>query len=219
LGKIRVLLADDHTLVREGIRALLEAQPDLEVIAEVSEGGEAVRKSLELQPDVVLMDITMPGTNGMEATRLIRKGAPGVRILVLTIHGTDDYFFRLLEAGASGYMLKESASSDLVSAIRSVHGGGVFLSPSVAKRLVEDYLRRVGEGEQKPGYDSLTEREKEILKLIGEGHTNQEIAQRLCLSVNTVQTHRTHIMDKLNLHNRTALLRFAVRAGLLEKEP
>ena len=217
MGPIRVLLAEDHILVREGVRALLEAQPDMEVVAEASDGSEAVRKALDLLPDVVLMDITMPGTNGLEATRLIRKAAPGVRILALTMHGTDDYFFRLLDAGASGYVLKESASSDLLSAIRAVHRGGVFLSPSVAKRLVDDYLRRASEGDQRPGYDSLTDRERQILKLIGEGCTNQEIAQKLCLSVNTVQTHRTHIMDKLNLHNRTELLRFAVRAGLLEE--
>jgi len=217
LGSIRVLLAEDHTLVREGVRALVEAQPDMEVVAEASDGSEAVRKTLELLPDVVLMDITMPGTNGLEATRLIRRAAPGVHILALTMHGTDDYFFRLLDAGASGYVLKESASSDLLSAIRAVCKGGIFLSPSVAKRLVEDYIRRVGEGDQRPGYDSLTDREKEILKLIGEGCTNQAIAQRLFLSVNTVQTHRTHIMDKLNLHNRTELLRFALRAGLLEE--
>jgi len=217
LGPIRVLLAEDHILVREGVRALLEAQPDMEVVAEASDGSEAVRKALDLLPDVVLMDITMPGTNGLEATRLIRKAAPGVRILALTMHGTDDYFFRLLDAGASGYVLKESASSDLLSAIRAVHRGGVFLSPSVAKRLVDDHLRRASEGDQRPGYDSLTDRERQILKLIGEGCTNQEIAQKLCLSVNTVQTHRTHIMDKLNLHNRTELLRFAVRAGFLEE--
>ncbi|HLE82156.1 MAG TPA: response regulator transcription factor, partial [Dehalococcoidia bacterium] len=196
MGPIRVLLAEDHILVREGVRALLEAQPDMEVVAEASDGSEAVRKALDLLPDVVLMDITMPGTNGLEATRLIRKAAPGVRILALTMHGTDDYFFRLLDAGASGYVLKESASSDLISAIRAVHRGGVFLSPSVAKRLVDDYLRRASEGDQRPGYDSLTDRERQILKLIGEGCTNQEIAQKLCLSVNTVQTHRTHIMDK-----------------------
>ena len=217
MGPIRVLLAEDHILVREGVRALLEAQPDMEVVAEASDGSEAVRKALDLLPDVVLMDITMPGTNGLEATRLIRKAAPGVRILALTMHGTDDYFFRLLDAGASGYVLKESASSDLLSAIRAVHRGGVFLSPSVAKRLVDDHLRRASEGDQRPGYDSLTDRERQILKLIGEGCTNQEIAQKLCLSVNTVQTHRTHIMDKLNLHNRTELLRFAVRAGFLEE--
>ena len=217
MGPIRVLLAEDHILVREGVRALLEAQPDMEVVAEASDGSEAVRKALDLLPDVVLMDITMPGTNGLEATRLIRKAAPGVRILALTMHGTDDYFFRLLDAGASGYVLKESASSDLISAIRAVHRGGVFLSPSVAKRLVDDHLRRASEGDQRPGYDSLTDRERQILKLIGEGCTNQEIAQKLCLSVNTVQTHRTHIMDKLNLHNRTELLRFAVRAGFLEE--
>lgn len=217
MGSIRVLLAEDHTVVREGVRALLEAQPDMQVVAEASEGGEAVRKTLELLPDVVLMDISMPGTNGLEATRLIRSAAPGVHILGLTMHGTDDYFFRLLDAGASGYVLKESASADLLSAIRIVYQGGVFLSPSVAKRLVEDYVRRGGEGDQRPGYASLTDREKDILKLIGEGCANQEIAQKLFLSVNTVHTHRSHIMDKLNLHNRAELLRFALRAGLLEE--
>src|SRR3990170_6673981 len=135
----------------------------MQVVAEASEGSEAVTKTLQLLPDVVLMDITMPGTSGLEATRLIRRAAPGVHILALTMHGTDDYFFRLLDAGASGYVLKESASSDLLSAIRAVYQGGVFLSPSVAKRLVDDYLRRASEGDQRPGYDSLTDREKQIL--------------------------------------------------------
>ena len=217
MTRIRVLLADDHVLVREGVRLLLESQSDIEVVAEASHGEEAVHKTLEMQPDVVLMDITMPGIGGLEATRLIRKAAPDVRVLVLTMHGTDDYFFRLLDNGASGYVLKESASSDLLSAIRVVSQGGVFLSPSVAKRLVDNYLRRMNEGEQRTDYANLTEREKQILKLIGEGLTNQGMAQRLFLSVNTVQTHRTHIMDKLDLHNRAELLKFAVQAGLLDE--
>lgn len=218
MGKIRVLLTDDHVLVREGVRLLIETQDDMEVIAEASDGDEAVRKCFDLQPDMVVMDVSMPGTNGLEATRLIRKASPSVHILALTMHSSDDYFFRLLEAGAAGYVLKESASSDLLSAIRAVHRGGVYLSPDVAKRLLVEYQSRSGEGEKRPGYDNLTGREKEILKLIGEGYTNQDIAQKLTLSINTVQTHRTHIMDKLNLHNRNELLRFAVRAGFLEDD-
>ncbi|MDP2950730.1 MAG: response regulator transcription factor [Chloroflexota bacterium] len=215
MEKIRILLADDHTLFREGVRLLLERQSDMEVVGEAADGREAVELAHRLQPNVVLMDIGMPGMNGLEATRLIHTGDPAVRVLILTMHGTDDYFFRLLEAGASGYLLKEAAPTELLSAIRSVHNGEMFLYPSLAKRLAQEYLRRVGSGEEPSSYDSLTEREKEVLKLIGQGHTNQEIADILCLSINTVQTHRTHIMNKLNLHSRAELMKYALRFGLL----
>lgn len=215
MEKIRILLADDHTLFREGIRLLLERQSDMEVVGEAADGREAVELAHRLQPNVVLMDIGMPGVNGMEATRLLHKQDPAVRVLILTMHGTDDYFFRVLEAGASGYMLKEAAPTDLLSAIRSVYNGEMFFYPSLATRLAQEYLRRVGSGEERSSYDGLTEREKEVLKLIGQGHTNQEIADILSLSVNTVQTHRTHIMNKLNLHSRAELMKYAVRLGLL----
>lgn len=218
MSKIRVLLADDHTLFREGIRLLLERQDDMEVVGEAGDGRQAVDLARSLQPDIVLMDIGMPVLNGLEATHQVHDLVPGARVLVLTMHGTDDYFFRVLEAGASGYLLKEAAPTDLLTAIRSVHEGGMFLYPSLARRLAQEYLRRVGSGEERSSYDSLSEREKDVLKLIGQGHTNQEIADVLSLSVNTVQTHRTHIMNKLNLHSRAQLMKYAVHLGLLARD-
>lgn len=213
--KIRVLLADDHTVFREGIRLLLETQGEFEVVAEAATGDEAVELTRSLRPDVVLMDIGMPGMNGLDATRLIREEDAEARVLILTMHGTDEYFFSALDAGAAGYLLKEAASSDLVSAIESVHRGGMFLYPSLAAKLVEEYFRRVGSGEERSTYDELTAREREVLQLIGEGLTNREIADRLSISPHTVQTHRVHIMNKLGLHNRAQLVSYAARLGLL----
>jgi two-component system response regulator NreC len=215
MEKIRVLIADDHTLVREGLRALLQGEGSFEVIAEASNGHEAIERALEMRPDVILMDIGMPGLDGLEATRRIVKASPGIRVLVLTVHETEDYFFRALEAGAQGFLVKDAASTELVAAVRAVHQGGMFLHPPLAKRLVADYLGRVSSGEERSSYEALTPREREILKLIGEGNTNQEIADQLSLSINTVQTHRSRIMDKLNLHSRAQLMKYAVRMGLL----
>ncbi len=218
MQRIRVVIADDHTLVREGLRALLEAQGDCEVIAEAANGREAVDRALRMRPDVVLMDIGMPDLDGLAATRRIVQANPAIRILVLTVHDTEDYFFRVLEAGAHGFLAKDAASTDLVAAVRAIHRGGVFLYPPLAKRLVEEYLRRVSAGEERASYQQLTPREREILTLIGAGHTNQEIAARLSLSVNTVQTHRGHIIDKLDLHSRAQLMQYAVRMGLLREQ-
>jgi two-component system response regulator NreC len=213
--RIRVLIADDHTLVREGLRALLEGQGGFEVIAEASNGREAIDRAIQMRPDVVLMDIGMPEVDGLAATRRIIKVNPAIRILVLTVHDTEDYFFRVLEAGAHGFLVKDAASTELVAAVRAVHHGGVFLHPSMAKRLVEDYLQRIGSGEERAAHALLSPRERQILALIGAGHTNQEIADQLSLSVNTVQAHRSHIIDKLDLHSRADLMRYAVRVGLL----
>ena len=215
MERIRVLIADDHTLVREGLRALLEGQGDFEVIAEASNGREAVDRAIQLRPDVVLMDIGMPELDGLAATRLIVRARPGIRILVLTVHETEDYFFRVLEVGAHGFLVKDAASTELVAAVRAVHNGGVYLHPPMAKRLVEEYLQRIGSGEERAAHAMLTRRERQILALIGAGHTNQEIAEQLSLSINTVQAHRSHIIDKLNLHSRADLMRYAVRVGLL----
>ncbi len=215
MDRIRVLIADDHTLVREGLRALLEAQGGFEVIAEASNGREAIDRAIQMRPDVVLMDIGMPELDGLAATRRITKINPAIRVLVLTVHETDDYFFRVLEAGAHGFLVKDAAATELVAAVRAVHHGGVFLHPPMAKRLVEEYLGRISSGEERAAHATLTPREREILALIGVGHTNQEIADQLSLSINTVQAHRSHIIDKLNLHSRAELMRYAVRIGVL----
>ncbi len=215
MERIRVLIADDHTLVREGLRALLEGQGGFEVIAEASNGREAVDRALQMRPDVVLMDIGMPELDGLAATRRITKANSTIRVLVLTVHETEDYFFRVLEAGAHGFLVKDAAGTELVAAVEAVHHGGVFLHPPMAKRLVEEYLARIGSGEERAAHAMLTRREREILALIGAGNTNQEIADQLSLSVNTVQAHRSHIIDKLNLHSRADLMRYAVRVGLL----
>ncbi len=217
MTKIKVLVADDHTIVREGVRILLEAQPDIEVVAEAADGREAVAKVQERQPDIVLIDIAMPNLNGLEATRAIKRDYPQVQVIVLTMYESDEYFFQLLNAGASGYVLKKAASADLIAAIRAVYAGDVFLYPSVARRLVSDYLSRVKSGEEKSSYDGLTAREREVLKLIAEGHTNQAIADKLVISPSTVQTHRTRIMQRLNLHNRAELIQYAMRKGLLDR--
>jgi two-component system response regulator NreC len=181
MKKIRVLVADDHTIVREGVCILLEAQSDIEVVGEAADGQEAVARVRELHPDIVLIDIAMPNLNGMEATRAIKRDNPQVQIIALTMYESDEYFFQVLNAGASGYILKKAASADLLAAIRAVYAGEVFLYPSVARRLVSDYLSRVKSGEEKSSYDGLTAREREVLKLIAEGHTNQAIAGKLVI--------------------------------------
>ncbi|MBI2304251.1 MAG: response regulator transcription factor [Chloroflexi bacterium] len=214
--RIKVLIAEDHPIVRDGLRMLLRSYSDMEVVAEATDGDEAVEKALQHHPDVVLMDVAMPKMSGIEATRAIKEREPDIKILTLTVHDSQDYFFRIVQAGASGYILKGDTSSELVAAIRAVQRGGVFLSPLVAKRLMEDYLRRVASGEENASYNGLTEREREVLKLIAQGHTNQEVADLLSISPYTVQTHRAHIMEKLNLHSRSDLIRFAIKKGLID---
>lgn len=215
MDKIKVLVADDHLIVREGIMALLDAQEDIEVIGEAADGEEAVNRTKESRPDIVLLDITMPVMNGMEAARQIKDCCPDVKVVVLTMHESDEYFFKMLDAGASGYFIKGGSSSELVAAIRAVYHGDVFLYPTMAKKLLSDYLQRVKLGHDKETYDGLTAREREIIKLIAEGRTNQDIAEMLVLSVATVQTHRAHIMAKLGLHNRTELTKYALKRGYI----
>jgi Response regulator containing a CheY-like receiver domain and an HTH DNA-binding domain len=214
--KIRILLADDHTILRAGLRMMLNAQPDMDVIGEAQDGRQALQEVQRLQPDVVLMDITMPDMNGIEATKQIKRIQPDVKILVLTMHEHDEYVFQALRAGASGYMLKEALDTELITAIHVIKSGQFYLSPTAQSVVVGDYLQRVRTGEERDSYSSLTEREREILKLVAEGHTNNQIAELLVISPKTVDTHRTHIMDKLNLHSRAELVKYAMRRGLLE---
>ncbi len=215
-AKIRVLLVDDHTILRAGLRMMIDAQPDIEVVGEASDGRQALVEAQRLQPDVVLMDITMPEMNGIEATRQIKRALDSTRVLILTMHENEEYLFQVLRAGASGYILKEAAGAELISAIRIVFAGRFYMSPSAQSMMVGDYLQRVRSGEERDSYSALTEREREILKLVAEGHTNNQIAERLFISPKTVDTHRTHIMDKLNLHSRAELVKYAMRRGLLE---
>jgi len=212
---IRLLLADDHAVVRSGLRLLLEAQPDMAIVGEAENGADAIRRAGELAPDVVLMDIEMPGMNGIEATRRIKAQSPATAVLALTMYEDDQYFFEMLRAGASGYVPKRAAPDELVSAIRAAGRGEVFLYPSLAGRLVRDYLQRGPAGEGDAPNDELTPREQEVLTLIAEGYSNNEIADRLVISAKTVDRHRENIMRKLNLHNRVDLVKYALRKGLI----
>ena len=218
-GKIRVLIADDHAILRDGMRLLLGSQPDIEVVGEAGNGRDAYFLVEEIRPDVVLMDIGMPVLNGLDATQQIKRAFPDVKVLILTQHDNDEYVYRILHAGAQGYVLKRSAGAELVSAIRGVDRGNAFIYPSMSKGLLSDYLRRAEAGQEKASYDGLTERERQILKMIADGCTNQQIAQLLCLSVKTVQAHRGHLMEKLNMHDRTELVKYAIRKGIIKVEP
>lgn len=210
--RIRVLLADDHAILREGIKSLLAEHDEIQIVGEAEDGAEAVRKTKELEPDIVLMDIGMPRMNGIEATRQIVSENPGVRVLILTMHEDEEYIFPIFQAGAAGYVLKRTAMSELVSAIRAVFQGHTILHPVVARRVIEDPKNTVD------NYDGLTDREIEVLTLIAEGYTNQRIADRLFISVKTVQAHRANIMDKLDLHDRVDLTKYAIRKGLISLE-
>jgi DNA-binding NarL/FixJ family response regulator len=215
---IRLLLVDDQDIVRAGLRSLLEAHEELEVVGEAGGGEEGVALAAQLQPDLVLMDITMPDMDGAEATRRIKEISPEVNVLALTIHEDEAYFFEMLDAGASGYIPKRASPDDLLAAIHVAAAGDVYLHPIVAGALVQDYLRRVSAGTERESYDGLTPRQREVLTLIAEGLSNQDIGSRLRISVRTVERHRENIMDRLNLHNRTDLVKYALRKGLIQLE-
>jgi len=216
MNRIRVLLAEDHTIVRKGLRSLLDDETEIEVVGEAEDGQQAIELVQRVQPDVVLMDITMPVLNGLEATRQIKKLFPQVKVVVLTVHSTEEYIFQILRAGASGYVVKQAAVSELVQAIQTVHRGDSFLSPSISRQVVEEYGRRAEAIEDK--YDRLTNREREVLQLIAEGRANREIAQLLHVTVKTVEAHRAHLMDKLGLRSTAELTRYALRKGMVSPE-
>lgn len=216
MAKIRVLVVDDHGIVRAGIRSMLEAQSDLEVVGEAASGPEALRKAEQLLPDVVLMDLAMQGMSGIEAIKELRRRLPSVHVLALTIQDNEEYFFPVLRAGALGYVLKEAEPEELLAAIRTVHQGAAFLSPAVAKAVLGSYPEGLTLGRERDSYDTLTPREREVLQLVAEGRTNREIANTLYLSVKTVEKHRASMMAKLNLSNRSELVKYAIRKGLIE---
>jgi len=214
--KVKLMLVDDHKIVRQGIKKLLEEEPDLQVAGEAANGREAVKKATELKPDVILMDITLSNLNGLEATKQIKKVLPDVKVIMLTMHKNEEYVLQSFQAGASGYILKEGAVEELVSAIRSIHQDKSFLSPTISKTLIDAYLRKMETGKTETPFDLLTDREREVLQLIAEGSTNREVAKSLFISVKTVEAHRAHIMQKLNIHDIAKLVKYAIQKGLVD---
>jgi len=215
MKKLRILLADDHIVVRTGLRALLERQPNLEVVGESENGRETVELAASLGPDVVVMDVAMPVLNGIEATKTIVTQCPTTAVVILSMHADESYVMRALKAGARGYLLKDSAAADLISAIQAVSQNKSFFSPKVSSILAEDYVRVLKQKGAVDSYDLLTNREREILQLLAEGKANKEVATALNISPYTVETHRSHILQKLNLHNPAELILYAVRKGII----
>ena len=212
---IRILLVDDHTILRDGIRSLLEDELDMEVIGEAEDGHAAVKMTAQLEPDVVVMDIAMPLLNGLEATRQIKRNNPQVKVLILTMHENEEYIRQVLATGAMGYILKDAAARELLGAIRAVHRGEAVLSPAITRLVIEDYLRW-GEPQAEPISNGLSAREREVLQLIAEGYTNKQIGEILCISVKTVQAHRNNLMQKLDLHDRGELIKYAIQKKIIE---
>jgi DNA-binding NarL/FixJ family response regulator len=215
MDRISILLADDHTILRESLRMRLEREPDLTVVGEAEDGRASVTMASQLKPDVVVMDIAMPLLNGLEATRQIKCQCPNVRVLILSQYDNEEYIHQALEAGAMGYILKDAAAVELISAIRSLHRGEAVLSPAITRLVIEDYLRWGGNRPGEKG-NGLSARESEILQLIAEGYTNKQIAEILTISVKTVQAHRLNLMQKLNLHDRGELIKYAIQKKIIE---
>jgi len=212
---LRILLADDHTVVRQGLRKILEARPQWEVVAEAADGREAVRQAEEVKPDVAIVDVAMPLLNGIEAVRQIARKASGTRVLVLSMHNDEAYVTQMLRAGAAGYLLKDSADVDLLQAVDAVAAGKSFFSPAIARVIADDYVRQLEDRGVSDRYELLSEREREIFQLIAEGRTNKEIAALLFLSPSTVDTHRSRIMEKLDVHSAAEIVLYAVRKGVI----
>jgi DNA-binding NarL/FixJ family response regulator len=215
MSKIRVLLADDHAILRSGIRALLEDEPDIEVVGEAEDGHAVIRMVAELEPDVILIDIAMPRLNGLEATRRIMQANPQAKILILTMHENEEYVRQVFASGAMGYILKDAAVRELLGAIRAIYRGEAVLSPAITRLVVEDYLRW-GDLQPEDTDSSLSPRERQILQLIAEGYTNKEIAEICTISIKTVQSHRANLMRKLDLHDRGELIKYAIQKKIIE---
>src|SRR6476620_6057116 len=216
MAKIRIMLADDHTLFRQGIRTLISAEADMEVVGEASNGGDAVDKANEARPDIVLMDIGMPGLSSFEGTRQIKKNRPETKVLFLTMYEDEDYLVQCLEVGAAGYVLKDTPAPQLVTAVRDVYKGGKYLSSQVLGKLVEDFRARVRDAKMRPRISTLTPREREILKLLAEGNSVKEIAVLLGLSVKTVEAHKFNLMRKLDIHNKAQLVTYAIQKKIIK---
>ena len=215
MPRLRILLADDHTVVRQGLRKILEARPEWEVVAEAGDGREAVRLAEESKPDMAIIDVAMPLLNGIEAVRQIVRKAAGTRVLVLSMHADEAYVTQMLRAGAAGYLLKDSADVDLLHAVEAVSAGKSFFSPAIARVIADDYVRQLASRGVSDRYELLSEREREIFQLIAEGKTNKEIAALLFLSPSTVDTHRSRIMEKLDVHSAAEIVLYAVRKGVI----
>jgi two-component system response regulator NreC len=213
--KLRLFLGDDHTLVRHGLRKILEERQDWEVVGEADDGRSAVRKVAALMPDVAVLDIGMPLLNGIDATRQIVRKSPGVKVLILSMHSDEAYVTRALSAGATGYLLKDSAGKDLIRAIAAVAEGQSFFSPAVSRMMLDDYVRRAAGSDAGDRYDTLSNREREIFQLVAEGRSNKDVAELLSISAATVETHRARVLQKLNVHNTAELVLYAVRRGVI----
>jgi DNA-binding NarL/FixJ family response regulator len=214
MSNISVLLAEDHTIVRKGLVSILENELGIEVVGEAEDGREAIQKVEELEPDIVVMDISMPILNGLDATKQIKKRFPQVKVIILTMHINEEYILEVLHAGASGYVIKQAVPTELITAIDSVYHGEVFLSPKVSKTVIQEYLKQAQAGKEK-AEPQLTDREREIVQLIAEGHSNRKIAEMLYISIKTVEAHRSKIMEKLDLHSVADITRYAIRKGIV----
>ncbi|HMK77914.1 MAG TPA: response regulator transcription factor [Thermodesulfobacteriota bacterium] len=216
--KVRIVIAEDHTILREGLRSLLSSSPNFEIIGEAGDGREAIRQVRKFKPELILTDLSMPRMNGMEAIKEIKRESPATKILVLTVHRAEEYILATFRAGADGYLLKDSTHSELLMAVKKVLSGTHYISPEISEKVIEGYIEGKKSLKSRTSWETLTQREREILKLIAEGYRNKEIAEDLCISVKTVEKHRANLMEKLDLHSIQALTTFAIEKGLVSRE-